>query len=149
MEIIQKDKTGEVGIQLRSFQGVTEKFLDKLADEVTKRFSDKKISLISLQDSLDLPVCERFKEMLKAKSNIDAEIYSNLPLNEVIEKISELEYLIAMRFHANVIGIKAGVKTLAINYDPKVETLANQYNLPMINLNDTTFEPEFDKLFIR
>ena len=94
-------------------------------------------------------MCVRFKSILKSKSDIDAEILTNLSVNDVIEKISELEYLIAMRFHANVIGIKAGVKTLAINYDPKVETLAHQYNLPMINLNDTTFRPEFDKLFIR
>ena len=149
LEVDKKNKTGEVGIQLRNFQGVTNTFLEKLAEEVTKHFSDKKICLISLQDSLDLPVCERFKEILKSKSDVDSEIYYNLPLNEVIEKISELEYLIAMRFHANVIGIKAGVKTLAINYDPKVENLAQKYNLPVINLNETDFESEFNALCIQ
>ena len=57
-----------------------------------------------------------------------------------------MEYLIAMRFHANVVGIKAGVKTLAINYDPKVEKLALEYNLPLINLDDEDFSKQFDRL---
>ena len=51
-----------------------------------------------------------------------------------------------MRFHANVIGIKAGVKTLAINYDPKVKKLAEEYTLPCINLNQEDFSKEFDIL---
>ena len=58
-----------------------------------------------------------------------------------------MEYLVAMRFHANVVGVKAGVKTLAINYDPKVEKLAKEYNLPMINLNDSSFDEQFERLF--
>ena len=59
-----------------------------------------------------------------------------------------MEYLIAMRFHANVVGIKAGVKTLAINYDPKVERLAKEYNLPIINLNDSNFTEQFNRLYL-
>lgn len=85
--------------------------------------------------------------MLKNKGLNNIKVLKNLSLNEVFNTISDLEYLIAMRFHANVAGIKSGVKTLGINYDPKVENLALEYNLPMINLDDKDFSNEFDKLF--
>ena len=51
-----------------------------------------------------------------------------------------------MRFHANIVGIKSGVKTLAINYDIKVKKLADEYNLPLIELNQRDFSKEFEKL---
>ena len=73
-------------------------------------------------------------------------VFSQLNIDEVIEKISNLEYLIGMRYHANVIGVKSGVKTLAINYDPKVEALAQEFDLPYIKLQDTDFIQPFDKL---
>lgn len=141
-----KNIKGVVGVQLRSFNGVTDEFMQRLADEVSNRFSDKKIQLISLQDKLDLEICELFSTKLKGKGINNVEIISGLSVSGALETISNLEYLIAMRFHANVAGIKSGVKTLAINYDPKVEKLAIEYNLPLINLNDEDFSEQFKKL---
>ena len=145
LDIPHKNTKGCVGIQLRSFNTLTDDFLNTLANEVAKNFSDKKIKLISLQDSLDLNVCTKFRNLL-AEKQLDTEILSNLDLNQVFETISNLEYLIAMRFHANVVGIKSGVKTLVINYDPKVEKLAEEYHLPIINLNQKNISQEFEKL---
>ena len=51
-----------------------------------------------------------------------------------------------MRFHANVAAIISGVKTLAINYDIKVKKLADEYDLPVIELSQRDFTKEFDKL---
>ena len=42
------------------------------------------------------------------------------------------DYLIAMRFHACLLGLKYGIKTLAISYDPKVETLAQNAKIPYL-----------------
>ena len=147
LELQQKNKKGAVGIQLRSFRGVDEIFLNRLANEVYKRFADKKILVISLQDKSDLDICEQFSKKLNDYGIKDTEICSGLSVNEVMETISNLEYLIAMRFHANVVGLKSGVKTLAINYDPKVENLAEEYDLPMINLYDEEFSKQFERLF--
>lgn len=148
LELPNKQQKGIVGVQLRDFKGVNDEFLKKLADEVQKNFSDKKIEVLSLQDSIDLKVCTRFSEILKAKGLENVTVLSKLSINDVLETISNLEYLIAMRFHANVVGIKSGVKTLAINYDPKVEKLAKEYKLPIINLNDKNFAEQFDKLYL-
>lgn len=146
MEIPQNDKKDILGVQLRAFDGVDEIFLDNLARAITKYFPHKKIQIISLQDRIDLEVCNNFEKILKTKGLFDVEVLSSLSINEAIDIISSLEYLIAMRFHANVIGVKSEVKTLAINYDPKVEKLAEEYHLPLINSNDKDFSHEFERL---
>ena len=146
LEIPVKNKKGIIGVQLRNTNEINETFLNSLAEEVSKRFLDKKIEVISLQDSIDLDICEKFVSILKSKRLDNVKLLKALSIDEVIEKISNLEYLIAMRFHANVIGIMAGVKTLTINYDPKVAKLSKEYNLPMIELDGRNFSSEFEKL---
>lgn len=145
LDLPQKNQKGNVGIQLRNYPTLTEDFLKALAKEIVKRFSDKKIKILSFQDTLDLPVCEKFASMLR-KDNMQVEVLSNLSINDVFDKVSELEYMIGMRFHAIVVAIKSGVKTLAINYDIKVKKLAHEFNLPIIELEQREFSEAFDKL---
>lgn len=124
-----------VGIQLRSFPTLTDEFLEKLAQEVKTRFPNEEIKLFSLQDSMDLEVLEKF-----ASYGINAKIYKE----DIINEISKLEYLIAMRFHACLVGAKSGVNVIGINYDIKVKTLSEEIGFPVIELN----KPEFsDELF--
>lgn len=148
LDLPKKQVKGTVGIQLRSFAGMNEEFLHNLAKEVKSRFSDNKIVLLSLQDSIDLDLCNNFAQILKNNGTENVTIFNQLNIDEVIEKISNLEYLIGMRYHANVIAVKSGVKTLAINYDPKVEALAQEFDLPYIKLQDTDFTQSFDKLCV-
>lgn len=146
LDLPHKNQIGTVGVQLRNFQGVNEKFLEKLSKEIKERYSEKKVEILSLQDSVDLDLCKYFASKLKAAGMEKVEVISGLNVNEVIDNISNLECLIAMRFHANVIGIKSGIKTLAINYDPKIQALAEQYHIPMINLDDEDFSDKFEKI---
>ena len=146
LDLPKKNKEGVVGIQLRNYPTLNDKFLNHLADEIVKNFKDKKIEILSLQDEIDLSTCEDFKRILYKKGLENIEILKELSINDVFEKISELEYLIAMRFHANVVGIKSGVKTLAINYDIKVKKLAEEYNIPLIELYQNDFSKEFSEL---
>ena len=101
LDLPHKNQTGIVGIQLRKFNGVNEEFLDKLAKEIKIKFYGKKIELLSLQDSIDLELCRAFASKLKNENFDNTEVLSGLNINEVIEHISNLEYLVAMRFHAN------------------------------------------------
>lgn len=141
-----KNKTGTVGVQLRNCAGLNEIFLNNLANEVSKRFVDKKIEVISLQDSADSKICHEFQNMLKARGIENAVVCEKLELDDVIEHITNLEYLVSMRFHACVVGIKSGIKTLAINYDPKVEKLAKEYKIPIISFDDNDLSSSFDSL---
>ena len=141
-----RNKKGTVGVQLRNYPTLSDDFLKSLASAVSRKFYDKKIEIFSFQDSIDLDICERFKRMLQKNGIENVEVFHNLSINDVFEKIADLEYMIAMRFHANVAAIKCGVKCLAIDYDIKVKKLAEEYNLPIIELNQRDFTKEFEKL---
>lgn len=145
IEKIQYQAKKAVGIQLRKYPTLTEEFLEKLADKICEKFYDREIRLLSLQDTQDLEVLELFSNKLKNRG-LENSIYKNLSVNEVIKQISELEYLVAMRFHALLVGAKNNVKLLGINYDIKVENLAKAVSFPIINLNQEDFNKEFDEL---
>ena len=52
-----------------------------------------------------------------------------------------------MRFHALLVAIKSGVKCCAINYDIKVEKLAQEAQIPIISMNaEDNFEKVYTKL---
>ncbi len=135
IEVPKKEKHG-VGLQLRSFPTLTNEFVEKLIAEIKKRFPNEEIKLISLQDSIDLPVLEK----------IDEKILKNLSVLEAINELSSLEYLIGMRFHACLAAAKAGVKVLGINYDVKVETLAKNLGFPLLELDGSNLEGGFNSL---
>lgn len=126
-------RTRKVGIQLRKFASLTDELFDEIIKQVALKFSDREIELICFQDSEDEGISKVFLNKLKKKNpTINANIIKNLTNKEVIEKVSEYDYLIGMRFHACLLGLKYGIKTLAISYDPKVETLAKNANIPYI-----------------
>lgn len=127
-----EDNEGVVGIQLRDFKTMNLNLLHKLALLVVTKFSDKKIEIYSLQEALDLDLCKRFEAILHA---FNPDLKTEIVTDDIIEKISRLDYLIAMRFHALLVALKCGVKTCAINYDIKVEKLAHEASIPLISMN--------------
>jgi polysaccharide pyruvyl transferase CsaB len=144
MKINKKPTEAVVGVQLRDFKTMNYNLLHKLALFIVTKFSDKKIELFSLQKSQDLELCKRFEKLLKTL-NPDLEI--EIIEQNIIEEISKLEVLIAMRFHAILTALKCGVKTCAINYDIKVEKLAKDANLPIVSMQaEENFEEIYSKL---
>lgn len=139
------ERKNGVGIQLRKSKYLTDEFMYFLATEIASRFKDKEIKLFSLQDTADLRVVEHFASMLAGKGII-ARIYMNMSVSETIEELSKLEYLIGMRFHANLIAAKAGVKVLGINYDIKVKNLAESVGFPIINMFGCEVSKGIDEL---
>ena len=133
MRIPNSNKTRKVGIQLRKFNTLTDELFDEIVKQVALRFSDREIELIAFQDSEDVGISQVFLNKLKKKHpTINANIVSNLTIQQVIERVGEYDYFIAMRFHACLLGLKYGIKTLAISYDPKVKTLAESANIPYL-----------------
>ena len=52
-----------------------------------------------------------------------------------------------MRFHAVLVALKAGVRTLAINYDTKVMKLAYEALVPILTMNgDDDYDEAFTKM---
>ena len=142
------NKTGKIGVQLRDFHTMNETLLDNLAKQIVIEFSDKTIEILSFQNSLDLEVCKKFADKLKILNpDIDTIVLPSSPLKETIERLAGLEYLVAMRFHAILVALMAGVPTCAINYDIKVEKIANEAKIPLLAMDaNQDFESVFNEL---
>lgn len=122
LSIARVEKEPVTGVQLREFAGMNENFIQNLANAISG-----KAKVFSLQKSLDLEVCKAFAKMT------DGEVVEE----NLIEELSRVETLVSMRFHALIVALKAGVKCAVINYDPKVQTLAETYGLPLIEFTDS------------
>lgn len=148
LKLAESKHSGKIGVQLRSFKTLKEKLLNKLANHINKEFSDKEIEIYSFQDSLDLEVCKHFERILKGiNPDIKTKLIYNQSSAEILDKISKLDYMIAMRFHANLIALKYGIKTFAISYDEKVEKLAQEAGIPYVSMSAfEAYEPLFAEL---
>lgn len=145
LPLVSSLPSDKVGVQLRGFKTLTEKLLVKLAEQVNKEFFDKEIEIYSFQDSLDLSVCKKFETILKMINPIiSTKLIYNQTSQEILDKISKLDYMIAMRFHANLIALKYGIKTFAISYDEKVEKLATEAGIPCVSM---LANEDYDSLF--
>ena len=132
LQISKQAPENSVGVQLRDFKTMNINLLNKLAQLIVNKFPDKTIEIFSLQKSQDYELSKNFESILKSfNPDLDIKIIEN----DITSKISKLEYLFAMRFHAVLVALKYGVKTCAINYDVKVEKLASDANIPIISMD--------------
>ncbi len=139
---IKSDKAeiqNRVGIQLRNFPSLTHEYIKNLAECINKYYQDKEIAILSLQNKQDLDVCTTLRNELKRiNPNIHSQVIENTSDEKVIKDICTCQELIAMRYHACLIAIKYGIKLLPINYDIKVSSLAKDFNIEYLDLNDKT-----------
>ena len=146
LRIQEVKKEKKIAIQLRNCKGMNADFINRLADTVCKNFPGYGIDIYSFQDEIDYNTCELFEKNLNMLDpDMKTKLYSQLTNEEIIQNISKAEYLIAMRFHAIIIGLLTSTKTLAINYDIKVEKLASEFELPIINMR-TDHKKQFKEL---
>ena len=140
------ERENNIVIQLRDWEDLTEEKLDILARMVANQFPSSSIRLLSLQDNKDLDVLTSLANKLK-KFNLDVKIFQGLNINQIEDVIASAKYLIAMRYHACLLGIKYNIPTLALSYDEKVRNLAQKFNLSYIYLDEENelFAIEFRK----
>lgn len=131
LDVVQEFRENTIGVQLREFKTMNYNLLHKLALFIANKFSDKKVEIFSLQESQDLELCKKFEQILKT---LNPEVSTEIVTDDIVNKISKLSYLIAMRFHAILVALKCGIKSCAINYDVKVEKLANEAAIPLISM---------------
>lgn len=139
-------KNNILAVQLRDFKTMNDDFIDRLAQKVVQDFSDIEVEIYSFQDAIDKNICEKFEKALKMlRPELKTTLYTGLSNDEIIQKLAKAQYLIAMRFHAIIIGLISRVKVLSINYDIKVEKISKEFNIPMIELNKS-FANQFEEL---
>ena len=85
---------------------------------------------------MDLDTCLKFEKYLKETNpNIKTKVLNAMSIDDTSKSFSELQYVIAMRYHACLLALKYGIPTLALSYDEKVEKIAHRFNLPCSFLN--------------
>lgn len=145
-KISNVEKSNTVAVQLRDFKTMSEDFIDRLAQVISKEFNDKTIEIYSFQDEIDKDICLKFEKSLKLLNpEMKTVLHTGLTDEEIVSGISKADYLIAMRFHAIIIGLIASVKTLVIDYDIKVQKLAEEFGLPLVDLK-SDFGSQFEDL---
>lgn len=75
-----------------------------------------------------------FRETVLAKS-----------VNDFENAAADCHYALGMRLHFIILSLRAGLKTCAVPYDPKVKSLALRYNIPMTveNCSDIKFSEPY------
>lgn len=137
--------TNKIGIQLRSFNNVSDDFIRELAILINKYYSNKEIGIFSLQNVGDIDICKQLKNnLLEINPNLNVNVVENTSNQKLINDVASLDELIAMRYHACLIAIKNGVKLLPLSYDVKVETLAKEFNLAYV---DMTHKQDLTEIF--
>lgn len=151
---IEDNNKIKVGIQLRSWFSLDDKKLEALADSICETFNPQEYSLILflLQDSLDLEITRKLEKLIKYKhQDQDIKLVSNLSINDSLSLIASLDFLIAMRFHAELVALKYKIPTFALSYDPKVEILSKDAGIPYIsieNIDKNTLNEKFKEFIL-
>ena len=125
----------KLGVQLRNWHSLNNETLESIASLIVSNFESYEIILFSLQDSVDLDIIKQLEKILKVKyPELNIKVFSGLSIKNSLSLIKELDFLIAMRFHAILAALKFNIPTLALSYDPKVMNLSKEAGIPFTNV---------------
>ncbi len=149
LEVENPERTSKIGIQLRKYDTLTDELFDNIIKQVRNRYYNREIELLSLQDEVDVGISQVFINKLRAvEPKAKVRLIAGLNNKQIIDRISQYDCLIGMRYHACLVAAKYGVKTLAIAYDPKVKLLAEDLGLPCLEMEDkkNDYQKAFDTM---
>ncbi|MEI8377344.1 MAG: polysaccharide pyruvyl transferase CsaB [bacterium] len=133
-------------IQLRQWDKFTDEKIAVLAKLIAEKYKSQKIEILSLQDDKDLEVCQKLYDALQGNV-LDVKVLHGLSTNEIVEAIASARSIVAMRYHACLLGLKQGLNIMALSYDEKVTNLVKEFSLPYVYVDEELdlFEMEFKK----
>lgn len=140
---INENKKGLI-VQLRSFEGINEKFLSDLAQSISKSYQGE-IKVLSLQEEYDKNLCLEFIKKLE-ENNLKAEFINPKTIEETIEIINSVEFIISTRLHGLICSSALKTKSFALIYDDKIKTLCDELNLQSIEIKNYKKENLAEKL---
>ncbi len=129
----------KVGVQLREWDSLSERDLENLCSGLKALLEeDNYISdlvLLSLQDSKDLKILQKFKKLVNNDiPELNVKIINDASIDNAFDIINSLDYFIAMRFHAVLAAMKLNVPVLPVVYDPKVKSISEEAGIPYIEI---------------
>ena len=133
----------KIGIQLRKWSDLTNEKLYILAKAVLKNFVyvEYDYKLICLQKNSDEEIMVEFGKILhELAPEASIELYVENDIEKNIELLQQMDYMIAMRFHACLCAINAEKAVLTLSYDQKTEEFCHELGLKYIDVRDFTAE---------
>ncbi len=129
---IKKQK--KIAVSLRPWK-YSKHFINQIAVAVN-RLIDKGyyIDFISLHKNTDERVLKQVIDKVSQKNRIC--LYKSNSYRQVMDRIGQSRIMIAMRLHANIFALINDIPIITINYDPKIEALATDFNQPIISIDD-------------
>lgn len=93
----------------------------------TELFKARYLPVLIEMDRMDRPMMDRISKEMGGKV---LEIKNLESPQAVQQRMARMEAVIAMRLHAGILAVTAGVPPFMVSYDPKVAAFANQIGAP-------------------
>lgn len=126
-----------VGLSLRTSHNFNETHLDALVKALKAALPETAhILLLPLQMDQDKELLEQFGAKWRSEGRA-ATLVDTSPLtypSQWISLFGRCKLVVAMRLHAVIMALKAGVAVAGIAYDPKVEQVLNEFEQPILIL---------------
>ncbi len=106
-----------IAVSVRGWDKVDNNFYSKIADvleEVHDRYGLEAV-LLPFQQHLDIEPCEHLYQIIESPVNIV------MGEENILSAVTNADVVLGMRLHALIFGAAAGVPSVGIVYDPKVE----------------------------
>lgn len=128
------EKKNKIAISLRPW-----KYSDNFSEQITKSINiligeGYDIDLISLQ-KMDENVLKNIYEKIENKSSVT--LCKGNSYKEIMDKIGESRIMVGMRLHANIFALINDIPVIMLNYDPKIEALAQDFGQELIELDES------------
>lgn len=121
-----------VGIQLRDSFNINEQKLNLIAKALLKNFNKAEFDflIIPLQPT-DIKISNKFSNITKEfDESINIAIKEGFSISEKQQIMTSVDFIVCMRYHALLSAILFKIPALAVCYDPKVENLAKEFEIP-------------------
>ena len=121
------ERKREIGVSLRSWRGLKIEELKNFLLEISKNGYNITFILFNPED----------REISRLFiSEIGGNLLEPQSPQEALELLANMEATIAMRLHCAILSTIAGTPFLAISYDPKVQSFAEEMGQPFLSLED-------------
>ena len=149
MKMPEYNPQGIIGIQVRDSYKITDVFMKNFAHFIGIFYSDKPIRVFLFQNNQDRKNATLLCSLVKKEyPNADIKIVEYTTVPKLLEDFSHLEKLIAMRYHACLVGYRLGIKTFCISYNKKIDELCRDFSTKCVQIsNDLDFYREFDDFY--
>ena len=141
-EGLSSDSRPRVAVALRPWETETPDLIARYANLLTEieAQSGAQTVLLPMQIPGDLSLSERVAEATGRPD--DFPILSRaLPPSDILNLVSQMDSVIAMRLHTLIFAARAAVSPYALSYDPKVDNLMNLLELPDQTSHWKDFDP--------